>query len=565
MVGVLIPLFIVRDKDAKVSTLIASIIGGFVAFSMAWWIRPPLMYPGGQLMITMLFTVGTTLFAYSCCRAFSVSGASEDDTRVLGTGLVAVFLCAVIGLFITLSSWDVLRAEGYAAVIGDVKVHQEQLATQNYLDFSHPRLVTKDQATLKISSQSSQLGTQASLVSFNDVWPTGDTWVGALEPVSADPWGFGKILEQGGLKGIISVSADEPLDNAKVTVLKDGIKYTPTSFGRYNTKRAVYNSVPSLAQDFTTLHVSQTTGNPENVIVLSRPVIGYSMPVVEKIAVQDAVTGALSFYTPENLPEEYNLLYSSQMAVDRFNSWGSYRFGWYQHAFGRVNLEHVAQDGLSNEVWLVKGADDRLKYYMAVKWRNSAGSIDGFALFDTRTGETEIFELPAADPQKVRTVMQNNAPATSGSPWIATEPKQLMTPEGMDVWVATYEANGAFQAVGVADLQGNIAAYGRNFSEAMEKFRSRIFESSELIGVLASKATREVTLTGSYYTMVEDGRSFMIFEVQGGQPIEVKADSLDMAFPFQSKDAKVTVEYLTFGGRDVTHHGALQVSSLTAS
>ena len=135
----------------------------------------------------------------------------------------------------------------------------------------------------------------------------------------------------------------------------------------------------------------------------------------------------------------------------------------------------------------------------------------------------------------------------------------------MDVWVATYEANGAFQAVGVADLQGNIAAYGRNFSEAIEKFRSRIFESSELIGVLASKSTREFTLTGNYYTMVEDGRGFMIFEVQGGPPIKVKIDSLDKAFPFRAKDAKVKVECLTFGGRDVTHHGALQVSSLIAS
>jgi len=68
MGAVLGPLMIVKGKDAKVSAIIASLIGGFMAFCMAWWVRLPLMYPGGQLMTTLLFTALVTLIAYFICR-----------------------------------------------------------------------------------------------------------------------------------------------------------------------------------------------------------------------------------------------------------------------------------------------------------------------------------------------------------------------------------------------------------------------------------------------------------------------------------------------------------------
>jgi hypothetical protein len=570
LLGVVLPLLAVRAFDESPSfwpAAFASIVGGTGAFVIAWWVRPPLMFPGAALSTCIVLTLGLTLL----CLGLS----STSENKAFGLGMTAAVIFVLWNSGVILSSWDVFRAHDYAAVIGNVVEHsQEETAHIAAIDFTHPRLNTPNQVELKFRSDRSQLGEQASLVDFNDIWPTADDkWIGAIEPIPADPFGFGKLLQQGGLKGYFTVSADDPLSTPELHRLEDGIKFTPTSFGKYNTDRAVYNRMPNRAVIYRNLHVSESTGHPENVVSLGGPMIGFEMNMVSHVAVQDTITGALRIYSLEDLPEEYQLVLPSSVVVNAFDAWGSYRMGWYQHAFGRSNLEHVARRGASTEpgrqssspeVWLVKGNDGRFKYYLSIQYRNTSGSIDGYALVDTRNWKTEIFEQPAADPEVVRSTMQSNAPATSGHPWMASEPKQFETRHGLSVWIATYSSQGAFQAIGVADRQGNIAAWGRTTDAAMEAFQARLYESPDLLGELASVESKVVTLTGRNYTVTDNGQSVMVFEVEGqSEPIEVRWGGISAEMPFDPKGTQVQVDFLQFNGRPLLNHGAIRASKVT--
>lgn len=573
LVGVILPLVAnkaIRKTTSFWSAGFAGVIGAGTAFMLAWWGRPPLMLPGGTLSLCILLTLGVTLLCESV-----LSGSEGKTSSSFGLAVASAAFFVLWNSSVLVSSWDVFRAQDYASVIGTVVEHsQEETAKIGAIDFTHPRLNTPEQVQLKFRSIRSELREQASLVDFNNIWPTADDrWIGATEPIPADPFGFGKLLQQGGLKGYFTVSADDPLSSPEMHRLDDGIKFTPTSFGRYNTSRAIYNRMPNRAQIYRNLHVSEATGHPENVVSLGGPTIGFAMDMVSHVAVQDTVTGSLRVYALEDLPAEYQLVLPARVVVNALDAWGSYRMGWYQHAFGRSNLEHVArrsassepdQQSSSPEVWLVKGNDGRFKYYLSIQYRNTSGSIDGYALVDTRNWSTEIFEQPAADPEVIRSTMQSNAPATSGHPWTASEPKLFETRHGLSVWIATYSSNGAFQAIGVADRQGNIAAWGRTTDAAMEAFQTRLYESPDLLGELASLETQVVTLTGKNYTVSDNGQSVVVFEVKDqSEPIEVLWGEMPADLPFNTQETEVEVSFLQFNGRPLLNHGAIRASKVT--
>lgn len=530
------------------SLLLGTVSGTMTAGILSYFVRPALAYPGVLLLFCVSVTGSATLITIIGVDSRNYSYSSTEDTKPVALLLYGSLWCLWL-LFIIISSWDLFRATDYASLIGEVNVHTaEEAQIENVIDFSHPRIVTQGQAKAKAKAKSAELGPERSLIDLTTVVPNqGDQWVIPPEPKSGDFFGWRQVKQRHGLHGWLEVNADNPQSQAtlrSIPMSTQGILYTPNSFFGYNTYRRIYSQFPSEIPIEYTFHISDRDQHPQNVVTLGKPTIGLGMYKISRVVVEDALTGEITPYTLKDLPEEYNLIHPEEMAISRIDSWGTYRFGWRKHAFGRLNLEQIASDGLEKEVWLVKGTDGRLKYYAAVRWKSSSDTIDGFALYDTRDGSVDLYESPSADPAKVRASLKNIVPATSGSPWEVTEPKQFRTKDGLLVWLATYEADSRFREVGATDSLAIIAAHARSQDAAISELRKRMFEVPEIRKQLAETKEADFVITG-FYTLNEQDQTIFVFSIQGdpNKVIRVSSTNMDPQIPLR-ENVKTHARYV---------------------
>ena len=133
-------------------------------------------------------------------------------------------------------------------------------------------------------------------------------------------------------------------------------------------------------------------GNPVWVCSALKKTIGlFGGRLVDKVVICDAITGDTQCYNIEDCPEWVDTVYSSDMMIELYDYYGTYKDGFINSILGQKGCLETT-DGynylaLNDDIWL----------YTGVTSLSGDESNVGFILMNKRTLETKYYTCPGAE------------------------------------------------------------------------------------------------------------------------------------------------------------------------
>jgi hypothetical protein len=191
-----------------------------------------------------------------------------------------------------------------------------------------------------------------------------------------------------------------------------GLKYVPSGyFGDDLVRHAYYNGMHAYRLEDYYFEIDED-GRPYYVMQYSLPTIfvngGHD---IARIALVDAITGAVNDYAPEDVPDWVESVYPPGLLLEQLNYWGSLQDGFLNRYFAQrgVLVSSQGKRTIMN--------DDGLYYFTGLTSAGGDESTIGFVYMNIRTKETKLYKFAgateAAAMNKTLTLLpQNNIAAT---------------------------------------------------------------------------------------------------------------------------------------------------------
>lgn len=213
-------------------------------------------------------------------------------------------------------------------------------------------------------------------------------------PVRVAPLQYGSIIKwitnnSQGITGYIKV--DMTTQNAECVRLEDGIKYSESDhFGR-NIYRYLRFNYPTYMFDDLNFEIDDS-GTPYWVCPVKKYNIGlFGGVTIGKVVLCNAITGELTTYDMEDVPQWIDKVCSADMLLQLYNYYGSLKHGYFNSVLGQKDCLKTT-DGY-NYIAL----DDDVWVYTGVTSVGQDKSNVGFVLMNQRTMETRYYEISGAE------------------------------------------------------------------------------------------------------------------------------------------------------------------------
>ncbi len=335
---------------------------------------PALVFP--QALTLLLFTLLPNA-AYSLLLAARTLIASRRVVSIRRTPIVPyVAPLVVLGVFA-----GILAAAPWvdAGGLRDVAHVTFSSSLPPSADLKHVRVVPQESAIFAGNKVVGQLGAYYQVGEFDVQVANGKlVWVAPLEFQ-----GFVQWLSRRTSPGVIVVSAEDP-DASPELRRRGDLRYIPSALFNDNLYRHVYMRYGTEQILETTLQLD-AAGDPQYIVTLGRPTIGWSGTIVTAVVLVDPVSGDMRRIARADfatLPGWVSRVYPADLAL-AYNQW----FGEFVH--GLWNYLLVKRDVHVPARPEVFGLLAGPRFVWFVDHTSPAGdqSMTGFTYMDTVTGD----------------------------------------------------------------------------------------------------------------------------------------------------------------------------------
>lgn len=410
---------------------------------------PPLVFPQAitLLLITLVPNVLVTLAGTARTMVLSRRIVSIRRAPVWPplVALVAVGLYAAV-----LGALPVVDASG----LRDVAHVTVTSAPPPGADLAHVRVVPLESAMFSGSKVIGQLGAYYQVGDYTVQSANGSlVWVAPLEFQGPIQW-----LARGTSPGVVVVSAENPDQPAELRQ-RSPLRYIPSALLNDNIQRHVYFRYGTELLLEITLQLD-ASGDPQYVVTLGRPTIGWSGEVVTAVVLVDPVTGAMQRIPRDRfdeLPAWVSRVYPDTVVLD-YNTWfGEYVHGWWNALLTKRDVHLPARD----EVYGMLVDSGRFVWFVDHTSPNvTDDSMTGFTYTDSRTGQMVYYTASGGQFNSAaaeRSVSAN--PIITQGRMIPTTP--ILYNIGQNTWVVpAVAANGKFQTLALVQAAGGHVVVG---------------------------------------------------------------------------------------------------------
>lgn len=307
-------------------------------------------------------------------------------SRVL---MAAVVVCVLIFLVGSILSSELVNAKKYQQLI---TVEQRNFADDiKEVSYDKIPILDKESAT-NIGNR--VMGTMVDMVSQFEVSDRYTQINYNNKPVRVSPLTYGSLIKwftnkDKGIPGYIRI--DMTTQQAECVRLEEGIKYsTGDHFGR-NIYRHLRFAYPTYMFDDIYFEIDEN-GTPYWICPVKKYNIGlFGGVTIGRVVLCNAVTGELTDYAVEEVPEWIDKVYSAEMLIGLYDYHGTLKHGYFNSVLGQKDCLRTT-DGY-NYVAL----DDDVWVYTGITSVGQDESNVGFVLMNQRTMETRYYEISGAE------------------------------------------------------------------------------------------------------------------------------------------------------------------------
>ena len=301
------------------------------------------------------------------------------------------------------------------------------------------------------------------------------------------------------------ISIDMATQATELIKLEQGIKYSPSEYFNRDLNRHIRMSYPTKMFENLSFEVNDN-GHPYWVMSYYDYTFGmFGGKDIEGIILVDAVTGEMTDYSLEAVPQWIDLAYSPELAIEQANNWGTLKNGFLNSIFVQRDVvvttegyNYIAND---DDVWL----------YTGITSVSADESNIGFILINMRTKQAKTYMINGAEEYSAMESAQGQIQEKGYNSTfpilinVENRPSYFLSLKDNAGLVKAYAFVSVtdYQIVGVADtIDGARREYLRMLG--VVKDENDIGETESLSGVIADIASAVKDGNTIYYIYVGD-------------------------------------------------------------
>lgn len=327
------------------------------------------------------------------------------------------------------------------------------------------------------------------------------------------------------------VTVDMATQNAELVELPEGMKYSPSEYFDRDLMRHVRFNFPTRMIDNITFEIDNE-GHPYWILSYYTYTIGIvGGKDIDGIILCDAVTGELTDYKFEEVPQWIDTVFDADMLIEQADNWGTLTNGFLNSIFAQKNVV------VTTEGYNYIAVDDDVWLYTGITSVVQDESNIGFILINMRTKETKTYAINGAEEYSA---MNSAEGAVQEKGYIATFPI-LINVENVPTYFISLKDNAGlvkmYSFVAVSNYQ--IVGVSDTLSGAMDDYRRMLSANNIIDGSAPSEG-------GEEYKIRIDGIASAV--VNGNTVYYVKSDdkiftvdiSVSPSLPFLKTGDEVT-------------------------
>lgn len=424
--------------------------------------------------------------------------------------ILKIFLGLIVGLGLVYVVGSVLSSEIVnASAYEKLMTVEEGTFTDDVeeLSFDKIPLLDRDTATLLGDRKMGSMVEMVSQFEVDDIYSQINY---KDNPVRVSPLKYASLIKwftnmKDGIPAYIRINM--ATQNTELVKLKEGMKYTTSDHFNRNIYRHLRFAHPSYIYGDLSFEIDED-GVPYWVAPVKKFKIGlFGGETVGKVVLCNAITGEMTSYDVEDVPQWVDRVYSADLLVKLFNYYGTLKHGFFNSILSQKDCLSTT-DGynylaLDDDVWM----------YTGVTSVNGDQSNVGFVLANQRTMETKYYEVEGATESSA---MSSAEGQVQNLKYSATFPLLLNISGEPTYFVALKDDAGLVKKYAMVNVQKyQIVAIGDSVSTCQDSYQELLLSNGvkeadkdtrkeeEISGKLEKIAQAVIDGTSHYYLMLE--------------------------------------------------------------
>lgn len=369
-------------------------------------------------------------------------------------------------------------------------------------------------------------------------------------PVRVSPLKYASLIKwftnmKDGIPAYIRINM--ATQNTELVKLKEGMKYTTSDHFNRNIYRHLRFAHPTYIYGDLSFEIDED-GVPYWAAPVKKFKIGlFGGETVGKVVLCNAITGEMTTYDVEDVPQWVDRVYSADLLVKLFDYYGTLKHGFFNSILSQKDCLSTT-DGYN-----YLAIDDDVWMYTGVTSVNGDQSNVGFVLANQRTMETKYYEVEGATESSA---MSSAEGQVQNLKYSATFPLLLNISGEPTYFVALKDDAGLVKKYAMVNVQKyQIVAIGDSVSSCQDSYQELLLSNGvkeaekdtrkeeKISGTVEKIAQAVIEGTSHYYLMLEG--SDEIYDVSVADFLEVVklevGDSVSLKYK-DNEDSKLVTD-----------------------
>ncbi len=523
-------------KDKKFTTIILAIIAVLIIGGAYYYLALPainihapgfwyfvivimIIITAVYCMINAKFTDKYTTYKNREMKSFKLSFKSKTASVVGKTFIVITLALVIIYIVGSVLSSEIVNASKY-----------QQLLTVETRDFSEDiKEVSYDKIPILDKESASTIGNRVmgTIVDMVSQFEVSDMYSQINynnRPVRVSPLQYGNLIKwftnhSSGIPAYISI--DMTTQEAECVRLSQPIKYSMSDhFGR-NIYRHLRFAYPTYIFDDVNFEIDDN-GTPYWICPVKKYNIGlFGGVTIGRVVLCNAVTGELSDYAVEDVPQWVDKVYSAEMLINLYDYSGKLKHGYFNSILSQKDCLKTTEGynyiALDDDVWV----------YTGITSVGQDKSNVGFVLMNQRTMESRYYVISGAEEYSAMSSAEGKVQHLN---YKATFPLLLNVEGEPTYFMALKDSAGLVKSYAMLNIEkyqnvaigDTVAQCEENYKKLLEEngvTQEETKETKSIQGKITKIAQTVVDGNSHYYIMLENSND--IFDISLAENIDI--------------------------------------------
>lgn len=306
-----------------------------------------------------------------------------------------------------------------------------------------------------------------------------------------------------GIPGFVMV--DPVKSDAQYVEMKSPMYYADSAYLGKDLMRKLRFEYPTKIFDSVSFEVDESN-NPYYIVSCMKPQVGlFGARDINEVIIFNPCDGSSSIYQLKDVPSWVDIVFTGDLACEKYNWRGLYSGGFLNSIIGNVGCMRTTDDygyvALEDDVW----------YFTGVTSVTADKSNVGFMLSNARTGEYKFYPVIGADEHSAMSAAEGQVQEKG---YVASFPS-LVNVSGQASYIMVLKDNtGIVKLYALVNVENySIVATGTTQAAVMTSYKKLLQQNS--IGITNQDSQKTITVEDVRIALVSDVSTVYVTDTDG--------------------------------------------------